>query len=361
MNRECRYPFVNALSMSSGDGDNSYATNSLLQKRVSSKAKPVLIKNTKEMMINLNFPECIKVADLGCASGLNTFLTMSEIVNIINFSCQQWNQKPPEINCCLNDLPDNDFNTTFKLIPFFEKRVNRKGSCFVYGVPGSFYSRLFPRNSLHFVHSSYSLHWLSKVPQGLEKNTSSVYITTSSHPSVYESYLNQFQRDFATFLKMRSEEMVCNGRMVLTFIGRNTLNDPLYRDCCHFWTLLSESMCDLVFEGIVSASKVDSFNMPFYDPSKEEVKEVIQNEGSFEINDLEIHGFDLGQSSNHKECKPGQREARCIRAVTESILVAHFGDDIIDALFNKFAYHASQHAGCTSKTTVTLVVSLIRK
>ena len=90
--------------------------------------------------------------------------------------------------------------------------------------------------------------FIIKVPQGLEKNTSSVYITTSSLPSAYEAYLNQFQRDFGTFLRMRSEEMVCNGRMVLTFIGRSTLDDPLYRDCCHFWTLISESMCDLVFE-----------------------------------------------------------------------------------------------------------------
>jgi len=50
------------------------------------------------------------------------------------------------------------------------------------------------------------------------------------------------------FLRLRSEEIVSNGRMVLTFIGRNTLNDPLYRDCCHFWTLLSNSLRDLVFE-----------------------------------------------------------------------------------------------------------------
>ncbi|CAF1986422.1 unnamed protein product [Brassica napus] len=204
--------------------------------------------------------------------------------------------------------------------------------------------------------------FIIKVPQGLEKNTSSVYITTSSLPSAYEAYLNQFQRDFGTFLRMRSEEMVCNGRMVLTFIGRSTLDDPLYRDCCHFWTLISESMCDLVFEGIMSASKVESLNMPFYDPSKEEVKEVIQNEGSFEINDLEIHGFDLGQSSgNNEEGGAGEKEAKCIRAVSESMLVAHFGDDIIDALFNKFAYHASQHAGCACETTVTLVVSLNRE
>lgn len=138
----------------------------VLQKRVLWKARPVLVKNTKGMMIDLNFPNYIKVADLGCASGQNTFLTMSEIVNTINVLCQQRNQKPPEIDCCLNDLSENDFNTTFKLIPFFNKRVKSKsGLCFVSGVPGSFYSRLFPRKSLHFVHSSYSLHFLSKVLQ----------------------------------------------------------------------------------------------------------------------------------------------------------------------------------------------------
>lgn len=118
----------------------------------------------------------------------------------------------------------------------------------------------------------------------------------------------------------------------------------------------------------MSETKVDSFNMPFYDPNKEEVMEMIGNEGSFEINDLEIHGFDLGQSNNDEDyklhsqrSKAGQKEARCIRAVSESIIVAHFGVDIIDALFNKFAYHVSLHTSCTDKTTVTLVVSLIRK
>ncbi|WZZ62569.1 salicylate/benzoate carboxyl methyltransferase-like [Brassica napus] len=139
------YAFVKALRMSGGVGANSYSANSLLQRRVLSMAKPVLVGNTEEMMMNLNFPNYIKVAELGCSSGQNTFLAISEIINTINVLCQNSNQNPPEIDCCLNDLPENDFNTTFKFVPFFNKEImmTNQASCFVYGAPGSFYSRLF--------------------------------------------------------------------------------------------------------------------------------------------------------------------------------------------------------------------------
>ncbi|EOA20813.1 hypothetical protein CARUB_v10001150mg [Capsella rubella] len=351
--------------MSGGDGEYSYSTNSLLQKRVLSMTKPILVKNTMEMLAKLDYPKCIKIADLGCSSGQNTFMAMSEIVNTINALSQERKQNSPEIECCLNDLHSNDFNTTFKFITFF-KKLTSGGSCFVSGVPGSFYSRLFPRNSLHFINSIYSIHFLSKVPDGLEKNKMSVYITSSSPLSEYKAYLHQFQRDFTTFLRMRSEEMVSYGRMVLTLIGRDTVDDPLYRDCCHFWTLLSDSLRDLVFEGLLSESKVSSFKMPFYDPSKEEVKEIIRKEGSFQINDLETYEFDLGHSNEDRSlpshrAKAGQKEANCIRAVTETMLVAHFGDAIIDALFRKYAHHVSLHASCRVKTSLTLIVSLTRR
>ncbi|KAJ4893371.1 Salicylate/benzoate carboxyl methyltransferase [Raphanus sativus] len=361
------YAFVKALRMTGGDGANSYSANSRVQRRGILMAKPVLVKNTEEMMMFLNFPNYIKVAELGCSSGQNAFLAIFEIINTINVLCQQSNQNPPEIDCCLNDLPENDFNTTFKFVPSFNKElmITNQASCFVYGVPGSFYSRLFSRNSLHLIHSSYALHWLSKVPEKLENDKENVFITNSSPLSAYKAYLNQFQRDFTMFLRLRSEEIVSNGRMVFSFIGRNTLNnDPLYRDCCHFWTLLSKSLHDLVLEGLVSKQKLEAFNMPFYDPNEQELKEVIESEGSFEINDLETYGFDLGHSNcdNEKnEYQAGYSEAYCIRAIAEPMLTAHFGEDVIDILFDKYARHVTQHSGCRNQTSVTLVLSLTKK
>lgn len=68
----------------------------------------------------------------------------------------------------MNDLPGNDFNNIFKSLGFFREKLSSEveggvGPCYFTGVPGSFYGRIFPTKSLHFVHSSYSLQWLSQV------------------------------------------------------------------------------------------------------------------------------------------------------------------------------------------------------
>ncbi|GAB2267317.1 hypothetical protein Dimus_002302 [Dionaea muscipula] len=78
------------------------------------------------------------------------------------------NHPAPDLKVFLNDLPGNDFNTIFRSLPSFfrdleEEKGRNLGACFISGTPGSFHGRLFPKNFLHFVHSSCSIHWLSEV------------------------------------------------------------------------------------------------------------------------------------------------------------------------------------------------------
>ncbi|CAA0406035.1 putative SAM dependent carboxyl methyltransferase [Arabidopsis thaliana] len=368
---------MGVLSMKGGDGEHSYANNSEGQKRLASDAKAVVVETVKEMIVKIDFPGCIKVADLGCSSGENTLLVMSEIVNTIITSYQQKGKNLPEINCCLNDLPDNDFNTTFKLVPAFHKllKMDVKGKCFISGVPGSFYSRLFPSKSLHFVHSSLCLHWLSKVPDGLEDNKKNVYLRSPCPPNVYKSYLTQFKNDFSLFLRLRADETVPNARMALTFVGRKSL-DPLSKDCFQNWSLISDSLLDLVSEGIVKESDVDSFNLPFYNPDESEVREVIESEGSFKISNFEtIFGLLFSYKTGRTEVKDDddnldqsfrfeviRKRASIIRSITEPMLVAHFGDAIMDRLFERYTYHlAERYDTLRNKPTVQFFVSLTRK
>ena len=87
------------------------------------------------------------------------------------------------------------------------------------GVPGSFYDRLFPENSLHIVHSSFALHWLSEVPREvLDKdspawNKGEIFYTSSSD-EVANAYAAQFAKDIR-FLNLRAKEIVKGGMMIL--------------------------------------------------------------------------------------------------------------------------------------------------
>lgn len=134
--------------------------------------KPILEDALSNLYSAMNFPETLIVADLGCSSGPNTLLVASELVESIDKIRHKlsFDDQPPEIQIYLNDLPHNDFNTIFLLMSEFQKKLSKQTMtnsssppCYFSGVPGSFYTRLFLKKSVHFVHSSYSLMWLSKV------------------------------------------------------------------------------------------------------------------------------------------------------------------------------------------------------
>ncbi|KAL5831816.1 hypothetical protein ACOSQ4_017170 [Xanthoceras sorbifolium] len=255
--------------------------------------------------------------------------------------CQKFNQKSPEIQVFLNDLPGNDFNTVFKSLPAFNQRLKKDkgdqfGPCFVSGVPCSFYDRLFPSRSIHLIHSSSSIHWLSK----------------SSPPSVYKAYLEQIQRDFSSFLSLCSEEIIVGGCMVLTFVGRS-IPDPSSKDCCYLWELLAKSFLELVDEGLVEAAKVDSFDIPCYHPCEEQME-------IFEVN------WDPRDDASNKEFvfnkyMSGKNIANCVRAGTEPMLLAcHFGKSIIDTLFNRYANHVAQHLAVEKTKFIEIVISMTK-
>ncbi|CAA7019377.1 unnamed protein product [Microthlaspi erraticum] len=361
--------------MKGGTGEHSYATNAHDQRRASYETRHVVVEHVREMLKKIAFPGYIKVADFGCSSGENTLLVLSLIFNTIMESYQHIGQNLPEIDFCLNDLPENDFNTTFKLVPSFLEKLEMdvRGRCFVSGVPGSFYSRLFPSKSLYFIHSSFSVHWLSKIPDGLENNTKNIHIKDPCPPNVYKSYFNQFKKDFSLFLKLRSEETVPNGHMVLTFMGRKVSN-PLFKDCFQIWSMLSDCVLDLVSEGVVKESDMESFNIPFYNPNEEEVKEVVLEEGSFEINKIEkmehILPYKIDGSEEEEDedlslhLETGKKHASWARSITEPLLVAHFGDAIIDPVFDKYARYMAKYLSVSHhrpNTTLIFVVSLTKK
>ncbi|WCJ18911.1 S-adenosyl-L-methionine-dependent methyltransferases superfamily protein [Euphorbia peplus] len=338
---------VHIHHMNGGDGENSYFNNSLYQKKVLLTTKPILEESIGELVSQKGLPEFLTMADFGCSSGPNTLLTLQLIIDSIDSTCNISNKKTPNLQFFLNDLPGNDFNTIFRsLMPDFHQKLEKeKGNkfehCLIGAMPGSFYGRVFPPNSLHFVHSSSSLHWMSKVPEGLRSESGSLlhkdgifFVNESSPASIQKAYKDQFENDFMKFLKSRSVEMVCGGHMVITFQAK----------CDKFiGQLVQDSFKQMVEEGMIQQSTLDNFIVPVYNPTAEEVRNVIEREDSFTIKG--IQEFKLSWDTNIDDgnedlsfdiMERGKYVANYMRAILETMLARHFGDSIIDNFFHRF-------------------------
>ncbi|KAL7158304.1 hypothetical protein ABFS83_02G133400 [Erythranthe nasuta] len=324
---------MSVKNMNAGSGETSYANNSVLQKVVITKTWPAVDETLKGMFITSD--EYSLIADLGCSSGPNTLLVISHIIEQLS----KQEHYPLEIQVFLNDLPDNDFNNLFKLIT-----ANTNTNTNTKNIIECYYIRLFPRNSLHFAYSSSSIHWLSPIPQGLEKNNKeNIYIATTSPPRVFEAYSKQFERDFTTFLKLRAEEIRGGGRMVLGFLGRSVA-DPTSKDEFKPYTLLSETLSDMVSEGLVKEDDLHSFNIPIYGPSVQEIEAAVESEGSFNLDKMEF--------------------VFCVRAFLEPLLVVHFVSSLnVDRVFDVYAEKVEEHLSASVERSLYFfhVISLSRK
>ncbi|KAL1073039.1 hypothetical protein V6Z11_D11G193900 [Gossypium hirsutum] len=256
-------------------------------------------------------------------------------------------------------------------LPAFQEKLQQEngpkfGPFFTAGVPGSFYGRLFPSKTLHIVHSSSSIHWLSQVPPELVDkanpviNKGKIFISRTSPAAVIDSYVTQFRKDFTLFLKLRSEEIAPKGRMVLTLRGRTT-PDPTSDQSCLLWDYLGQAFQDLVAKGVVEEEMLDGYYTPYYEPCPEEIQAEVEKEGSFAVDRLEVVALPwdyVNGGINYDRALTAKEMAKAMRAVNESMIGSHFGADIMDRLFHRFMEIMA--ADTMEVEHVSLVVSLIR-
>uniref|UniRef100_A0ACD5YYC4 Uncharacterized protein n=1 Tax=Avena sativa TaxID=4498 RepID=A0ACD5YYC4_AVESA len=349
--------------MAGGEGETSYLNNSTHQRKALLETGAALEKVVRELYADLLHPR-MTVVDLGCSSGQNTLIFVSKVIEAIG---RGWDKpksgcNPVEIQFFLNDLPGNDFNHVFRSLELFKESTAAKlkqntllPPFYIAGLPGSYYTRLFPRQSCHLFHSSYCFHWRSQVPAGLEGglkeylNEGNIYIAQTTPPGVVELYQQQFQKDMLLFLKLRYEELVFGGQMVLTFLGRK------YKDVYnngylnHPWGFLAQSLQSLVEEGLVEKEKLDSFNLPMYTPSTNEVRAVVAQSKAFDISQIKSFEsnwdpHDDSQENDVEDCiQSGMNVSKSLRAVFGPLLANHFGESLLDRLFDKYSYHVAKH------------------
>ncbi|KAK3023448.1 hypothetical protein RJ639_042660 [Escallonia herrerae] len=222
----------------------------------------------------------------------------------------------PEFQVFFNAHATNDFRTLFTSLP-------PEKSYFAAGVPGSFYGRLFPQSSLHIVHVSYALHWLSKFPEEVLDinspawNKGKIYYTSASD-EIFNAYAAQFANDMNNFLNARAEE------------------------------------------GLISESQVDALNLPVYTASPKEMAGLIKGNGHFSIEKMKL----TDPLTRIDEPVDMQRCTTHIRAAVEGVLVKHFGcGEKMDEIFGRYNQKAAKYSvmDASYKKGTLLFVALKRK
>ncbi|KAJ1377717.1 SAM dependent carboxyl methyltransferase [Sesbania bispinosa] len=352
-----------SFAMKGGEGPHSYARNSTFQRdaiEVCKKSIQEAIAKNFDPKANAEhkivIPICI--ADLGCSTGPNAFISMQTIIDAIElkFQSQGLVSQIPEFLVFYNDQVTNDFNTLFKNLP-----PNRK--YFAVGVPGSFHGRLFPRETLHFVHSSSSLCWLSTVPKEITDRTSNAWNKgrinhTNAPKEVADAYATQYKMDLATFLHARAQELVHNGLMLLQIpVASDMILDSDVNPNKVF-ELLGSCLLDMTKEGLVSEEKVDCFNVPFlYSPVKN-VKAILEINEYFNIEWMETKDIkDIFVISS------AQIFVSTIRAAVEELIEKHFGGEIVDELFGRYTEKVKEFANImnSEKLKIAMLYVLLKR
>ncbi|CAL2262357.1 unnamed protein product [Prunus armeniaca] len=326
--------FCEAFPMKSGDGPKSYAKNSTFQREAVDVAKQLIVKEIAEKLdidiLLSSKSNTFHIADLGCSTGPNTFFAVEGILEAVQlkYQSQMMNSQVPEFQVFFNDHTTNDFNMLFKSLP-----QNRP--YYAVGVPGSFYGRIFPNASIHFVHSSFSLHWLSRVPKQVVDRNSPAWNKgriqySNSTDEVVRAYEAQFAEDMGCFLHARAQEIVHGGLMVIIIPGRP--NGSSHSDSVANATLLLVGSClmDMAKEGVLLEEKVDSFNLPMYYMSSQELEAAVEQNGYFSIERLEyLPRVPVDDTVS-------EQLASHLRAALEGLIEQQFGEEILDELFDRY-------------------------
>lgn len=117
----------------------------------------------------------------------------------------------------------------------------------------------------------------------------------------------------------------------------------------------------LSLQRLIDEEKLDSFDVPYYSPTPEEVKKVIEQEESFALELIESFPTEPREIYGDG-AEPMRKYANVIRAYTEPVISNQFGAQVLDELYNKFAsFMVRDLSKDTEPYKVVTVVIVLRK
>ncbi|CAJ1932690.1 unnamed protein product [Sphenostylis stenocarpa] len=316
-NQSCREEkekmVINTLAPNGGNGEFSYSKNSYFQKQSlgveESKIEEEIHKKLDVKKLASASNMIIRVVDLGCATGPNTFMNAHNVVEAINLKYQSQcpnTEIKPEFQVFFNTI--QRFNTLFTSLP-------QERNYFASGVPGSFYNQL----------KMNSPSW----------NKGRIHHSGASK-EVVDAYATQFAEDAGKLLDARAMELVPGGMLVIVMPSfpygmpySEVINGMLF-------DYMGSILLDLSKEGLFDESKIDSFNFPYYASNPAEMTKVVEKNGRFSIERMELTNPVPWLKSMEKVIPDWIIH---VRVVMEAIFTSHIGEEVTHEMFQRLTKH----------------------
>ncbi|CAK9275652.1 unnamed protein product [Sphagnum jensenii] len=363
--------------MVGGDGEFSYHRMGVLQAHAIRSLKPLIAEAVKHMILPKQGP--LQLADFGCSTGKNSISYMNFIVKCITDRYVEAGENNGHVTCMpemlvsFNDLPGNDFNTLSQLLASEAKNakdlatsingadVGRASSYFSAMVGGSFYNRLLPKESIHLAISIFCLHWMSQIPAAVTDKSSPLYNKGRSwilggNPTIAREFAQQSMLDLDNFLDSRAAEMVPGGIVFASFVSRHDAANPenqVNPECHDRFSVgadFENAWNDLIDDGVITTETRDTFNLPTYARSKEEVEAAIIKCGAFDIQYLQSPVDDnLCPEDELMDMLQYPKSfatfvSAWARAMSGPSIEAHMGRHNTDELFIRYQRRITAHA-----------------
>ncbi|CAL5339012.1 unnamed protein product [Camellia sinensis] len=314
-----------AFPMNGGDGTYSYTKNSQYQ-RTSSDSVKEMIKDAivdKFDITSLSFSSnTIRIADLGCSVGPNTFIAMQNVLEAMEMKSIIL----PMISTAFSPPSLSIGNTLLQ-------------ECLIHSMVGYAESPLFILY-IPLLHSKVPEELLDKSCPAWNKGRIHY---TSAPKEVITAYTTQFAKDMETFFNARADEIEAGGMMIVTLPALPNMHDHAHHPVAVLFLTLEQSLVDMVKAGSISEDELDSFNLPLYSPSPNEMNQLVEKNGCFSMERMEL------TNPTAKTDGPSVNIPALImhlRAGFEPVFTKHFGKRIIEELFertlNKSAEISSQ-------------------
>lgn len=205
-----------------------------------------------------NGPVCL--ADFGCSEGRNSIAVMQRLLPTL------LSRTDRPVQTVHSDLSTNDFSKLFLNLRPDGRPVFDNDRVYSAAVGGSMYDQLLPERSLHLATTFNAIGFLSRrpvevlpgyiFPNGPSAQRANGFVSAEDG----RIFSEQAKKDVACFLKMRAQELVSGGKLLVQVFGANDGAST----CDGIYDLLNDAVLAARDAGEISTDTYERYYQPVY-------------------------------------------------------------------------------------------------